>query len=124
MRSHSMALTDTDAALLWDMRKAAREVVSFVEGIDLASYEEDLMRQRAVERSVEIIGEAARGLSEPFRSQHPEVEWRAITATRHILAHEYAAVIPGRLWRIATEHVPTLIERLEAILPDETDAGP
>ena len=116
-----MAPSETDAALIWDMRRAATEVVSFVRGVTLEAYESDLMRQRAVERSVEIIGEAARGLSEPFRSAHPEVEWRAITATRHILAHEYAAVSADRLWRIATEHVPELLERLRPILPDELE---
>lgn len=116
-----MSLAEQDAARLWDMLTAAREAVSFVDGVTVEAYIGDLMRQRAVERSVEIIGEAARGLSKPFRDAHPEVEWRPIIAQRHILAHEYAAVLPSRLWRVATVHVPVLIDHLEALLPD--DAG-
>lgn len=114
-----MPLDETDAALLWDMLHAAREVRSFVEGVTLQEYLGDLMRQRAVERSIEIIGEAARGLSKPFRDSQPDIAWRPIIAQRHILAHEYAAVLPSRLWRVATIHVPELILRLEVLLPDE-----
>lgn len=115
-----MPPSEPDAARLWDMLAAAREVVSFAAGVSVDQYVADRMRQRAVERSVEIIGEAARGLSKPFRDADPEIEWRPIIAQRHILAHEYAAVLPSRLWRVATVHVPTLIEQLEALLPDET----
>ena len=109
-----MPLAESDAARLWDMLTAAREVVSFVDGVTVEAYVADRMRQRAVERSVEIIGEAARGLSREFRDAHPDIEWRPIIAQRHILAHEYAAVLPSRLWRVATVHVPELIARLDA----------
>lgn len=119
-----MSPSESDAALLWDMLRSAREVVSFTAGVSREEYVEDLMRHRAVERSVEIIGEAARGLSGPLREAHPEVEWRPIVATRHILAHDYAAVSPALLWRIATVHVPTLMRQLEAILPDAPPTGP
>lgn len=111
-----MSLNESDAALLWDLLRAAREVESFVDHVTEQDYLNDLMRQRAVERCIEIIGEAARGLSEAFREAHPDIEWKAIIATRHILAHEYAAVMPERVWRIATVHVPPLEARVDAIL--------
>lgn len=114
-----MPLAESDAALLWDMLEAAREVRAFVDGVEVEAYLNDRMRQRAVERSVEIIGEAARGLSKATREAHPEIAWRPIIAQRHILAHEYAAVLPSRLWRVATVHVPELIARLERLVPPD-----
>ena len=114
-----MSPNESDASLLWDTLRSAREVVAFTDGVSREAYLEDLMRQRAVERSIEIVGEAARGLSKPLRDAYPEIEWRPIMATRHILAHDYATVSPSLVWRIAVVHVPALIPMLEAILPDE-----
>ena len=52
---------DHDLALLVDMLAAARECASYVQQVDFATFEQDRMRVRAVERMLEIIGEAARG---------------------------------------------------------------
>jgi uncharacterized protein with HEPN domain len=44
--------------------------------------------QLAVERLLEVIGEAARRVSEAFRQAHPEIPWRRIVAQRNVLSHE------------------------------------
>ena len=75
------------------------------------------MRQRAVERAVEIIGEAARQVSDDFRRAHPAISWRPIIAQRHVLAHEYGEIMQERIWRVATTHVPALIAQLEPLIP-------
>jgi uncharacterized protein with HEPN domain len=64
-----------DAALLWDMLANAREVVEFTRSIDFDTYIHDTMRRRAVERTVQIIGEAASKVSRAFRDSTPEVPW-------------------------------------------------
>ena len=75
------------------------------------------MRQRAVERAVKIIGEAAQQVSDDFRRAHPEIPWRPIIAQRHVLAHEYGEILQERIWRVATLHVPALIAQLEPLIP-------
>jgi uncharacterized protein with HEPN domain len=62
---------DRDGALLLDMLTAARAVVAFVTGRTFAEYEQDLLLRSAVERQVEIISEAARSVSQTFKSVHP-----------------------------------------------------
>lgn len=109
-----------DAASLWDMIEAARSLIDFVSGISLDPYKGDRMRQRAVEREVEIIGAAARKLTEAFRSAYPDIPWRAIIAQRNILAHEYGDVDSERLWRQAVQEIPKLPTDLEAILVSGT----
>jgi hypothetical protein len=47
-------------AYLWDMSQAANEVVDMVAGTSMEEFRKDLVLMRAVERSLEIIGEAAR----------------------------------------------------------------
>ena len=62
-----------DAAWLLDMLTAARAVQSFVAKRTFEDYKKDLMLRSAVERQVEIIGEAVRGLSQPFKVAHSEI---------------------------------------------------
>lgn len=106
-----------DRVYLADMLSAAEAVMSFVVGRTLEEYEANLLLRSAVERQIEIIGEAARLVSEAFRSAHPEIQWRGITAQRHVLAHEYGEILDERVWRVATIHVPALIAQLRPLVP-------
>ena len=65
-----------------DMLSAAEAVVRFVAGRTYADLLADDMLQASVERKIEIIGEAARRISDGGRAAHPEIEWRKIIATR------------------------------------------
>lgn len=112
-----------DRAWLLDMLMAARAVQSFVAGRTQAEYEADLFFRSAVERQVEIIGEAARGMSESFKRAHPEIPWRPIMAQRHRLAHEYGEIDDALIWTVATVHVPRLIAQIEPLIePPESSA--
>jgi len=77
----------------------------------------DRKLQLAIERAIEIIGEAARHVSDAFKADHPEVPWRQIVAQRHVIAHEYGEIKQERLWLVATRDVPKLAEQLAPFLP-------
>lgn len=106
-----------DAAWLLDMLTAARAVQSFVAGRTFEQYQSDLLLRSAVERQVEIIGEAARGLSGTFKTAHPEIPWRPIMAQRHRLAHDYGEIDNALIWTVATVHVPKLIAQIHSLVP-------
>ena len=107
-----------DAARLYDMLEACERTVRFTAERTLDTYLADEMLRAAVERQVEIIGEAARGVTHAFRDAHPQIPWRPIMAQRHILAHEYGDVDPRLIWRVATLHIPALIGLLRPLLPE------
>jgi uncharacterized protein with HEPN domain len=106
----------SDAAWVLDMLNAARAVQAFVAGRSFDEYLKDLFLRSAVERQIEIIGEAAGGLSNVFKEAHPEIAWRQIMAQRHRLAHEYGEIDDGIIWTVATVHVPRLIAQLEPLV--------
>ena len=60
-----------DAAYLWDMLDAAHAVRDFVDGKTFDDYAHDRMLRGAVERHIEIIGEAAMRVSQAYRTVHP-----------------------------------------------------
>jgi uncharacterized protein with HEPN domain len=106
-----------DAAYLWDMLDAAKTVTGFIQGRSYQDYLRDRMLRSAVERNVEIIGEAAGKISKSFRDAHAEIPWQKIIAQRHVLAHEYGDIEHELLWIVASRHVPTLIKHLEPLVP-------
>jgi uncharacterized protein with HEPN domain len=112
-----MPLNDRDAAYLWDMLQAAREVNDMMQDCDLAGFLESLILQRALERSLEIIGEAARRVSLEGQAAWVEIPWREIIGQRNILAHEYGQIDHELLFKTVEEDIPELIRKLEKALP-------
>src|ERR1700674_4936858 len=112
---------DRDAAYLWDVREHARRVQQITAGVSLAEYAADQTLRMAVERGIEIIGEAARNVSPGFRQQHPQIPWKRIIGQRNVLIHEYGAVIDGLVWQTASTDVPELILLLEPLIPPPPD---
>ncbi len=111
-----------DAAFLWDMLDAARAVGSFVASRAYQDYLQDRMLRGAVERHLEILGEAARRVSGAFQEDHPEVPWRRIIGLRNVLAHEYGEIRHDKMWIVATEAIPALIDTLESLVLPAPDS--
>jgi uncharacterized protein with HEPN domain len=109
---------ERDLAYLWDMLDAARAIAEFVRGIDQEAYRENRMMQLAVERCLQVIGEAAKKVFEPVKAARPEIPWQKIVSQRNVLAHEYGAINQDRLWRVAASDIPSLIEHLSSLVPD------
>lgn len=112
-----MPLESSDAAAIFDMLQAAQGVLRHTLGKNFDDYEREEMLRDAVERKIEIIGEAARRLSKEFQDRHSHIPWRIIKATRHILAHEYDEIDDQIVWRIVTVHIPDLIDQLKPLIP-------
>lgn len=108
---------DRDKAHLWDMLEHAKLAMQATQGISEHEYLHDRLRQLALERALEIVGEAARRLSEDFRLAHPSIPWRKIIGHRNIIAHEYDEILQELLWTTATEQLPDLVAALELLLP-------
>ena len=112
---------DRDAGYMWDMLDAATTVADFVSGVRAADYLRDRKLQLAVERAIEIIGEAARRVSDTVKSAHPEIPWQQMVAQRNVLAHEYGEIKQERIWLVATTQIPELVRSLKPLLPPLPD---
>jgi uncharacterized protein with HEPN domain len=108
---------ERDKAYLWDMLDAARAIRTFTDEIAYEQYIRDRKVQMACERALEIIGEAARKVSDVTKGSQPAIPWRAIIAQRNVLAHEYGEIRQDRIWAVVSTHIPVLIEHLEKIIP-------
>lgn len=106
-----------DPAYLWDMREAVKSILDFVRGSSFASYERNELMKAAVERKIEIIGEAAKKISPAFKNEHPEIPWSKIIAQRNVIAHEYGDIKHEKIWQLVQTHLPQLATALEKHIP-------
>lgn len=97
-----------------------RKAVEFTKNCDRSDLDKDEKLALSIVRLLEILGEAAKGLSEQCRQNYPSIAWRQITGTRDRLIHGYFDIDLDIVWNIVSSDLPSLINQLEEILPDST----
>lgn len=106
------------------IRHILDEVV-FIEGAmknkSLDNIETDLILQKAVVRSIEVIGEATKRLDSSIRSRYPQVDWKAMAGTRDKLIHNYFEVDLELIYDIVISHLPSLKIQLLEIIQTESE---
>lgn len=116
-----MPTNNRDAGSLWDMVQAIHKIQDFTGQLSYETYLENALVQSAVERQLEILGEAAGRLSQDFRQAHSEVNWRRIIGLRNVLIHRYDDIQQQRIWLVVTSELNPLLAQLEPLLPPLPD---
>lgn len=102
---------------LWltDIRDAIDRILRYTaEGRD--AFLADPKTQDAVVRNIEIIGEAAKNISETTRLAHPQVPWRQIAGMRDHVVHAYFRVDLALVWNVVELHLGSLRGQIAGIL--------
>ena len=96
---------------LGDMLTNAEAIERYVNGITQQEFLLDEMRQDAVVRRIEIIGEAADRIMKAipdYAATFPDLPLRIAKDTRNLLIHEYQRVSPSLVWKTAIRDIPSL----------------
>jgi uncharacterized protein with HEPN domain len=104
--------------LLRDMLDHARRAVDAVAERDRSDLDSDLILAAALERFIEVIGEAASKVSPSTRANSPEIPWKEIVGMRNRLVHGYAAVDHDIVWNVVSADLLEMIDALERILAE------
>jgi uncharacterized protein with HEPN domain len=75
----------------------------------------DTQCQDAVIRRIEIIGEAARRVSEDSREAHPQLPWQAMVGMRNVMIHDYDDIDLGVVWETLQNDLSPLVKQLEEV---------
>jgi uncharacterized protein with HEPN domain len=101
-------------AWLFDVLQSIEEIESYFEGAEKMAehYKNDQKTKRAVERNLEIIGEAVNRIKKTqpdFQLSHA----RKIIGTRNIIIHNYDIISDDLIWSIVTQYLPDLKKEIK-----------
>lgn len=100
---------------LMDILDAVDRILSYVSGMSYDDFLADHKTQDAVARNIEIIGEAARALSQDFKDRHAQIPWSEIVAMRNVIVHQYFGILPDVVWDVIRNELPTLRSQIAAL---------
>ena len=112
-----------DIEYLIDILEAARLAIGYVAGQSKGDFLENTQCQDAVIRRLEVVGEAARRISEQMRATYPQLPWNAMIGMRNVMIHEYDDIDLSIVWDTVQVDLPTLVARLEEIVPPPEGEG-
>lgn len=98
---------------------AIKDIESFTKGLTKIRFVKNKLRQSAVIRQLEIIGEASKNIPSDFREKYVEVEWKKIAGTRDKIIHHYFGIDLDTVWDIVKKDLPDLKKKVKAILEKE-----
>ncbi|MFH1829497.1 MAG: DUF86 domain-containing protein [Pseudomonadota bacterium] len=104
-----------DRVYLQHIHDAAQKIKDYT-SVGRDAFMRESFWQDAVIRQLEIIGEAAKRLSEDVRRKHQNIPWRRIAGLRDILIHDYMGVDLDAVWEISQKNIPEFDQEIRHIL--------
>ncbi|MFZ2071036.1 MAG: DUF86 domain-containing protein [Halobacteriota archaeon] len=111
-----------DAAFLQHILDETQFILKNCEGLDLQDLMNDDLLQRACLRSLEIIGEAVKNVSEDLKTRYPDLEWKKIAGLRDKLIHHYFGIDWDIVWNVITNRLPLPEDKIKKVIENEFGA--
>jgi uncharacterized protein with HEPN domain len=101
-----------DIELIKHILEETSFILNHTKNLSREDYLSDEVLCRASIRSIEIIGEATKKLSDEFKSKHSSIEWKKIAGTRDKLIHDYYGIDYDIVWDILSSKIKVLHQYL------------
>lgn len=95
------------------MIRFAEKVLRYTKNPDRENFINNEPYYDATLRNLKLIGEAATNIPENIKTNHPEIPWRQIIATRNRIIHGYLGIDNDIIWSIITDEIPELLTTLQ-----------
>jgi len=107
-----------DFVFIGHILESIEAIEKFSENLDEEELHLNRLKQSAIVREIEIIGEASKNISKEFKEKHNKIEWKKIAGTRDKLIHHYFGVDLGAVWRVIEDKIPELKTQILKIKKD------
>lgn len=104
-----------DTAVIQDIKETIDRIMSYTAQMEYDDFLQDHKTQDAVIRNIEILGEAAKLLSNETKEKYSNIPWKDIAGTRDKLIHDYFGVNIDIVWDIVKNEIPLLYKKMKDI---------
>jgi len=101
-----------DLAYIEHILESIDAIMKFSKGINKEELTSNRLKQSAIVREIEIIGEAVKNISGGIKDKHKEIEWKEIAGTRDKMIHHYFGVDLDIIWNIIKINLPDLKKKI------------
>ena len=114
--SKNFCKIERDKIFIQHILENIKDIKLFTKGVSKEELESNKEKLKAVVRSIEIIGEASKNLSEDFKKKTPEIPWKKIIGTRDIFIHHYFGIDIDVLWDMIKDDLLKLEKQIIDII--------
>lgn len=107
-----------DLIFIKHILESIEAIAEFSRNISKGELSLNRLRQSAIVREIEIIGEAAKNISLNVKDKHKEIPWKEIIGTRDKMIHHYFGVDLNIVWDIIKKDLPDLKKKMQEILKE------
>jgi uncharacterized protein with HEPN domain len=107
-----MQLDEKDLSYLIDIFECISDIRTFTKEMSYYQFENNKMCKLAVERQLEVIGQAANNISKITQEKLSRIPWGLIIGLRNKLAHDYGEILVQRIWEITKKPINELYEEI------------
>lgn len=108
-----------DVDFVNDIREAIQRIAGYLGAMSYEAFLADIKTQDAVIRNIEIIGEAAKYVSDELRADNLHIPWKSLAGMRDRLIHHYFGVNLDIVWQVISTELPELAPELANIIEDD-----
>ena len=109
----------SDRIYITHIIKSIETILFYVDSISESEFYNNQLVSDAVIRNFEVLGEAAKRVSQVSREKYPKLPWRQMAGMRDRLIHNYEGVNLQQVWDTIVDVLPTLRKDLEEILKED-----
>ena len=102
-----------------DILESIQNIRDFTENINKEKFLKDKLRQSAISRELEIIGEAVKNIPEEIRKKYPRLPWKEIAGFRDVLSHSYFGVSIEKIWNVVENDLTELEKQIRKVQVEE-----
>ena len=105
-----------DLEFLSDINEAIKRIEKYTKKVGYSSFAKNTKTQDAVVRNIEIVGEAAKSISDNTKKESQQIPWKKLAGIRDRLIHNYFGVNYDIIWAVAKKELKEISPEIDRLL--------